>query len=356
MTARRVLLGPENPAGVASALREGLRERGHAADVVTFAPHPFGYVHDRVAPGYAARAREGLRAPLRYDVLHFQFGTTLLEFLDAAWAHVAGRPLLLMHYWGDDARTREITERLHPARARVFDAGVPRDDRTVRRRLRLAGRLCRAALVSDLELASQVSPYHRRVYVVPTPLGSLGTAGAEAAAQRDGGAPVVFHAPSSAAIKGTAEIVAAMERVGARAALRPRTVSGVPREAVLGEIAGADIVVDQLNSETPGVFALEAMALGKPVLLEYSSAALAPFARHAPLIRVTAETLEHELEALAADPMRRAEVGEAGRRFVTEVHAASRVAAAMEHVYAHAPAAPPGVYTATPAGIRALDA
>src|SRR4051795_5113434 len=164
----KVLLAPVEAAGVAAAMRAALRGRGHQADLVCFAPHPFGYAYDRVADGYAKRLREGVKAPLRYDVLHFQFGTTLCEYLDAAWARLVRRPLVLMHYHGDDCRTREAVFAAHPARARVYDV-PPRNDALVRRRLRLASRLCDAALVADLELVSYVEPWFKTVYVAPAP-------------------------------------------------------------------------------------------------------------------------------------------------------------------------------------------
>jgi hypothetical protein len=348
----RVLLAPANPAGVAGALRDGLRERGHQADVVTFEAHPFGYAHDRLAGDRSARVSEGLRAPLRYDVLHWQFALTFVEYADAAWGRIVGRPLQLMHYWGTDVRTREVTERLFPARGRVWGVQIGGDDTAVRRRLALACRLCRAALVSDLELAAQVRPWFKRVYVLPTPLGKLPDPGELPPLPGEG--PVVLHAPSHAVTKGTAQISAAIERVAARRPLRPRLVGGMTREHLVAELARADIVVDQLNSETPGVFALEAMSLGRPVMLEFRPKLLAPFARGAPLVRVTAQSLERELDALCADPARRRALGDAGRRYAAEVHRSGTVAAALEHLYAHARTAPPGIYQAGPAGVTPL--
>ncbi|MEX2195805.1 MAG: hypothetical protein WD844_11015 [Thermoleophilaceae bacterium] len=348
----RVLLAPIETAGVAGALARALRRRGHDAELAVFVPHPFGYPHDRtVGTGYARRAAAGLGAPLRHDVLHWQFGTTLLEFVDAAWARPFRRTQV-MHYWGDDVRTREVTARLHPGRARAFDA-MARDDRTVRRRLRLAGRLCAAALVSDLELAAHARPWFRAVYVLPTPL-ELPLDVGPAPPPLAGEEPIVLHAPSDAAIKGTREIGAALEAVAARRPLRPRLVRGVARPDVLAEVARADVVVDQLNSDTPGVFALEAMALSVPVLVEYDPAMLAPFARAAPLVRVSPATLEAELERLLDDGERRGRLGAAGAAYVAGVHDADRVAVALEHVYAHAAGRPRGLFEAGPEGVRQL--
>jgi hypothetical protein len=66
----RVLLAPLEVAGVAGALRDGLRARGHQADLWVYREHPFVSTEDRLLPGYRARALAGLQAPLRYDVLH----------------------------------------------------------------------------------------------------------------------------------------------------------------------------------------------------------------------------------------------------------------------------------------------
>lgn len=350
----KVLLAPVEVAGVVGAIRHGLRRRGVAADVWLLAEHPFVRDRDRVIAGYGPRAAAALRAVAAYDVLHFHFGATLAEYADAALARATRRRLVLMHYWGDDCRIRLADDGLVPLDAdAAWQASQRAHERVVRRRLRLAGRLCRAALVSDLELLEHVRPHFRTVYVVPTPLVLPLRPGA-APAPLAGEGPVVFHAPSSRLGKGSAVIEAAVAAVGTRRPLRPLTVSGVPRAAVHAELARADIVVDQLNSRTPGVLALEAMALGKPVLLEYRPELLAPFARDAPVVGVTAATLERELEALVDDPERRERLGRAGREYVERVHDAERVAGCLQAVYADARRARAGVFVAGPDGIRPL--
>ena len=345
----RVLLAPLEIAGVAGALRHGLRARGHDAVLWTMAEHPFVRTEDRLVRGYARRALAALAAQ-RFDVLHFHYGTTLAEFLDAA---LARRRLILMHYWGDDCRVR-TNGGLRPAGAGAeWETRQRTIERLLRRRLRIAGRLCHAALVSDLELAGHVRPYFRTVYLVPTPI-VLPLEPGPPGDPPPGDGPIAFHAPSHQLVKGTAQITAAMSAAAERVPLRPHMVSGVPREVVLGELARADIVVDQLNAATSGVFALEAMALGRPVLTQFSRDLLAPFARDTPLVPVTADTLEDELVALAGDPERRERLGAAGREFVARTHDATVVAERLEAVYEHARTRPAGLFEATEQGIRPL--
>lgn len=337
----RVLFAPVEAAGVAAAMRAALRERGHRADVVCFAPHAFGYEHDRVAGTYAERAREGLAAPLRYDVLHFQFGTTLCEYLDAVWARLLRRPLVLMHYHGDDCRTREAVLSRHPARARVYGLR-PRNDALVRRRLRLASRLCHAAVVADYELVSYLEPWFRTIYVAPAPL-RLPTPGAPLPALAGDG-PIVLHVPSDPLFKGTAEITAALDRLAQRRPLRPRIVNGITHAEVWAEMERADVVVDQLNSENYAIVATEAMALGKPVLSEFDPADLPSFSRDVPVVHVTPETLEARLEAVCADAALRRRLGRAGADFVRRVHDPARLGERLERLYAHAAERHAGVF------------
>lgn len=351
----RVVSGPFEVAGVAGALTRALRARGHESTLVVREAHPFGLPVDRVVgEGYLGRARFGATAGLRHDVVHLHFGTSWCEFVDAAWWRAAGRPLVVMHYHGDDLRLRDIALREHPARGRVYDETPNRDERTTRRRLRWASRVCQAAIVGDLELASYATTVFDAVYVVPVAV-ELPLPVGPPPEVRDaaGGPPVVLHAPSHSVVKGTKYVTAAFSALEGRA-MRGRLVEGVPRETVLAEIANADVVVDQLNSVTYGVFAIEAMWLGKPVMVELDWRRLAPVAQDAPLVPTSPETLEADLAALLGDPQRRRALGEAGRPFVDRVHAASVVARDVEAVYEHARTGRRGLFEARDGAIRSL--
>lgn len=325
---------------------EGLRTRGVDVEVVLWAPSPYGYGDGRVL-GRGARVLYGLRAPFRRDVFHYQYGSTWVRTVDAWWARLWGRTRVVT-YHGDDCRIPSVAQRLFPARARV----VPLErEGFARRRLRAMGLACDAALVADLELAAYVRPYFRRVYVTPLPLHRDPVS---APLTPDEGPPVVLHAASDPRVKGTDEIRAAVEDVATRAGLRFLFLTGAPYHVVARELRRASVVVDQLNSVTSGVFALEALRLGLPVLGEYDPRALAPYQRDLPVICVTPETLASELESILAEDDRRAAIAAAGPAYVDRNHDPERVAATLLEIYTHAPRAPRGTYLATGDGITTL--
>jgi glycosyltransferase involved in cell wall biosynthesis len=334
-------------AGVCSALARGLKERGHVAEVVLTAEHPFAYPADRVLRTRRERARFGFQAPRRYDVLHYHFNQTWACFGDALYARARRTPRL-MHFHGDDCRLADVARREHAARARVVGE---RDDRGLRRGLRIGSQASSAAVVGDLELLSYVRDFFDVVYLLPlaVDVGDAPSPGPSHAVPR------FVHAPSDPAIKGTAAIEAALREAAGRSELAWSTVSGRRNSEVLAAFEDADAVVDQLNSENYGVAAIEAMGRGRPVLAEFDPQKLASWGASVPVVRISPETLTSEIAGLAADRERRMRLGEAGRAFVEAVHAPERVAAAAEHMYEHVSSAPaPGVYEATAGGIRAV--
>jgi glycosyltransferase involved in cell wall biosynthesis len=347
----RVAIGPVDPAGSGAALAEGLREHGVDAEVAVSFRHPFGLPSDRVL-GRAKRVFYGLALPARADVVHYQSGWTWTPAeLDARWARLCGRTLVV-GYHGDDCRLYGLTRTLFPTQAPVK---TPAGDAAVRRRLRRISRLCHGALVKDLELATYVYPFFERVYLVPP--GIRGDFLRERRPKRaHTRTPVVLHAPSDPRYKGTPLIESAVEAVARRTPLDFRLLHGVPQDVLRAELRRADVLVDQVNAAATGVLALEAMALGVPVLAEYDPAVLAPFQTDVPIVRVSPDTLAQELDDVLGDPERRHDLAERGRDYVERVHAPARVAAAALRVYDHVRQDEYGLWEATADALRPLDA
>ena len=100
----------------------------------------------------------------------------------------------------------------------------------------------------------------------------------------------------------------------------------------------ADVIVDQLNAGWYGVFAIEAMALGKPVVAflhdEASRRTEEAFGIEVPIVNATKQTLVAALRPLVESPEERRRVGAASRAYVEQVHDVDRVADRLLALYA----------------------
>jgi glycosyltransferase involved in cell wall biosynthesis len=242
-----------------------------------------------------------LRLLPRTDVFHFYFGWTLVP-RKVQWPilKATGRKSVL-HFLGSDIRGR-TPEQL--AYARGADA-------------RIVGSYDALRWVPDAHVVSPGLDLREYTLVPPT----------------ESARPVVVHAPSSRRRKGTEHVVAACEGLDVELDI----VEGLRHDEARRRYERADIVVDQLNAGWYGIFALEAMALGKPVLSHLRSEAVrqteAAMGVEVPIVSVTKETLRERLVELAVAPDERQRLGASGRRYVEDVHDADRGAERLINLY-----------------------
>ena len=293
--------------------------------MVTFEANPFAFAVDRSfhSPGVPPwrtvpiRLRFLAQAASRYDVFHFNFGSTILPGWGLPVA-VDELPLLrrlgkvvIATFQGDDARPADHQSDPPPPEAR---AGLDRRRANARRRLlHYADRVL--YLNPDLgqwlpgaRFCAYASFDPRSVTPVPP---------------RVAGELTVLHAPSNRTSKGTAEVLAAVDEVRGRGVpLRLDLVEGVTRAEALERCARADIAIDQLKVGWYGGFAVEAMSLGKPVLcyIRDNRPGDNPFGDELGLVRTTPRTLADDLTALINDVERRIRSGAAARAFVERYH------------------------------------
>jgi len=145
--------------------------------------------------------------------------------------------------------------------------------------------------------------------------------------------PVILHAPSSRGRKGTEHVIAAVEGLDADLEI----VEGLHHDEAFERFRNADIVVDQLNAGWYGLFAIECMALGKPVVSFLHEEAVRrteeAFATTVPIVSATAETLREQLRPLVADAAERRRRGAASRAYAELVHDQERVTDRLLDLY-----------------------
>ncbi len=142
-----------------------------------------------------------------------------------------------------------------------------------------------------------------------------------------------MHAPSSRRRKGTEHVIAACEQLPVPLEI----VEGLHHDEARRRYAHADIVVDQLNAGWYGLFAIEAMALGKPVVTFLHDEAVArteeALGLRVPLVSATAATLVEQLRPLVESAEERRRIGAESRAYVEHVHDADRVADRLLEIY-----------------------
>jgi glycosyltransferase involved in cell wall biosynthesis len=242
-----------------------------------------------------------LRLLPRTDVFHFYFGWTLVP-RRLTWPILkATRTKSVLHFLGSDIRGKT---RDQLAYARGADA-------------RIVGSYDALRWVPDAQV---VPPGLDLTQYAPTP-------------SEDRRQPVVLHAPSSRKRKGTEHVLAACEGLDVELDI----VEGLTHDEARRHYERADLVVDQLNAGWYGIFALEAMALGKPVLSYLRPEAIqkteAALDVGVPIVPVTKETLRDRIAELAASPDERRRLGAASRAYVETVHDADRGADRLLAIY-----------------------
>jgi glycosyltransferase involved in cell wall biosynthesis len=305
----RVTHCPINTAGIPWANVQALRARGVDARLVVFNRyrlHPEADVDLDRPRGLLRQQITQWRAFARFapqtDIFHFYFGLTLVPKTFQFPLLKAMRKKSVMHFLGSDIR------------------GRPRDDLKWARK---AG----AVVVGSYDAIQWVPDAH----VIPP---GIDVSSIEPAPPQHHEHPVVLHAPSSRSRKGTEEVVAAADKLG----LNLELVEGVDHRAAFERYRNADLVVDQLNAGWYGMFAIETMALGKPVVAflheEATRRTEEAFGVKVPIVHATKETLPDVLERLVSDPDELRRIGAASRAYVEQVHDLSAIADRLLDLYA----------------------
>lgn len=319
----RALHSPVNVAGGPGAISEGLRELGVDSTLLVFNERPFERGFDvnlelrdtsrlSSVPLNLPKQLRALAWALReFDVFHFHAGLTLApRRITLPLLRAKGKGIVFQS-WGSDLRGRSASEvgYLRGAGAVIVGSYLTR---------RLAPR----------------GPWPEYDVVPP----AIVLRDWEPAPAEPGGVVRVAHAPSKRAVKGTDAVIAAVESLRARGApIELDLIEGVPNREARLRYAAADVVVDQLKIGWYGMFAIESMALAKPVVVHLDEEAAAEteeaFGLELPLVRADEENLEDVLTGLLEVREALPELGRRSREYVERVHAHTSVAKRVLEIY-----------------------
>jgi glycosyltransferase involved in cell wall biosynthesis len=297
-------------AGIPWTNVRALRRKGVDATLVVFKSQPFR-PHDQDwnlnrPDGFVRAQLAQWRAFLRLlhgtHVFHFYFGLTLVPKSVQFPLLRALRKKAVYHFLGSDIRGKSP-----PALAYASKADA-----------RIVGSYDAIRWVPDAEV---VPPGIELDVYRPVP-------------PSDRTRPLVVHAPSRRASKGTEHVIAACRQLPVELDI----VEGLPNDQARERYARADIVVEQLNAGWHGVLGLEAMALGKPVVTFLHEDAVRRseqgYGVKVPIVNATKETLVEALRPLVESSELRRRIGAESRAYAERVHDADKVADRLLDIYA----------------------
>jgi glycosyltransferase involved in cell wall biosynthesis len=319
----RALHSPVNVAGGPGAISAGLRELGVESTLLVFNERPFERGFDvnlrlrdtRRASSIPFNLPKQLRALAwalpRFDVFHFHAGLTLAPQRLTLPLLRARKKGVVFQSWGSDLRSRGPAEVQYLRKAGAVIVGSY-----------LTRRLAPRGPWPDYDVVPPAIVLHDWE---PSPV-------------EPGDVLRVAHAPSRRAVKGTDAVLAAADALKRRGApIELDLIEGVPNREARKRYAAADVVVDQLRIGWYGMFAIESMALAKPVVVHLDEAAAAEteeaFGLPLPHVRADEESLERVLGELVERRAELHEVGRQSREYVERVHAHTAVAQRVRSIY-----------------------
>jgi glycosyltransferase involved in cell wall biosynthesis len=305
----RSLHCPVNIGGIPATNVQALRRKGLEARLLMFRPPKLRSdvpdivlnVPDGLWRRQLVQARAFARVLPDTDLFHFYFGNTLIpRRLQFPLLRVTRRKSVL-HYLGSDIRGKSREE--------------------------LAwGKRADAEIVGSWDAHRWVPKAH----VVPPPIDLA----RYVAAPPPGNERVrVAHAASNRAKKGTDAVIAACKELPVELDL----IEGVKHDEARARYAQADVIVDQLVVGWHGLFAIESMAIGRPVITYLHDDAVALTERaygvQVPIVNATKETLVEKLKPLIESAQLRRELGERGRAYVERVHDMDVIGDSLVEIY-----------------------
>jgi len=351
----RVLHAPVNVGNQPWTLSRAERRLGVESDLVTNYSTWIGYPADRVLSsvgdmslrGLANRISGGIAAPFKYDVIHYYFGRSLLFWDDLsrfnrlpyADLHIAkwlGRKIF-MTLQGCDSRIASLSNRRYAhttcaeGRCSAYSACIDHYDQ--QRMSMIANVLpqCDRVFFLNPELG------HYAPNATFLPYANVDIGAIDILPPRQSGVPRIVHSPSDPAIKGTRQILEALDALKSRYEFELILVQNKSHAEAMRIYRDADIAIDQIFIGWYGGFSVEMMAMGKPVacyIRDEDLAVVPPKMREQlPILRINPDTLASDIASILE---RRAEwtaIGKRSRAFVERWHDPDRIAARMIELY-----------------------
>lgn len=304
----------------------GLKENGYDAQMYVWRDSPSGYNNDfsfqisgktmwKIPLWLLQIAKVELKILCFFDVVHFHFGRSLLLNSDLWILKRAGKKVFF-EFHGSDLRDYKSAQKINPYLQ--YDPSI--SNKNYRKRTSRIAQYATGIILHDDELISYLPQNYNQLFVVPLrvdidrcqPQFNIVTN------MRD--SIKIVHAPTNRMVKGSMDIISVVDQLKKEYLIDFILVENKTQEEAQEIYKSADIIIDQICIGTYGVFAIEGMALGKPVLTYITDYMIGCLPLELPIVNVNKNTLKEKLIPLIESANLRYEIGKKGRKYVETYH------------------------------------
>lgn len=328
----KILQLPKEFAGQVNLTAQGLRAIGHEAYNAS-KPISFGFPND-INIRFKFPGLQGITNPFlffdwcqHFDIFHYHKSPFWPKGYDINYL-VKKNKKFFIEFWGSDIRLHELEKARNP----FFVSDNATNQQRKLDRLKFWSDHTDQVIMSDNSADIFLKPYFGKIHIVRQRINT--SAYQPVYPDPENRTPKIMHAPSVKSTKGTEYIEKALDNLRNKGVqFEYILVHGLSHTEAMKQYSQADIIVDQLLMGSHGVFAVEAMALGKPVITYIHDELLPTYPDGFPIVNANPNTIEQALERLITSPGERHSIGKQGRLYAEQVHDYREVARRLQKIY-----------------------
>lgn len=268
----------------------------------------------------------------RFNTFHFYYGSSLFpKQWDLPLYKLFGKKVI-MHYLGNDVQGyKKSVEKFKWTNMPGFIGSMNPElyDKNIEVRMTFESRF------ADLQLvcAPLYSEFVPNSIVIPL---ALDLKSYEYTIHPHNDIIIIMHSPTNRGFKGTDYIIAAINKlIREGAAIKFKLVENVTHSQLKEEYKKCDIFIDQIMAGWYGTAAIEAMALGRPVIcsIRESYFEYIDYGNKIPIIHADPDCIYDSIKYLIENKEKLSEIGVASRKFIEEVHDYRKISNALIKLY-----------------------
>lgn len=329
----RVIHGTIEIANQMHTMAEGLKKIGVDAKTLNYYPNYLGYKSDYNLDINSFKDSNEANIETKKlaskvisenDIFHFHFGTSLtLDYSDLPLLKELGKKVV-MQYWGSDVRLYSKAIKLNPY-IKVKDM----NEEGIKRKLELISKFIPDCIV-DYELAEYAKDYHSNVHYTTV---AIDLSKYKFIKETHNKKILIVHAPTSPEFKGTSYILKAIEELKAKYDFDFKLVQGMSHDEATKIYQQADLIIDQILTGGYGVFAVESMAMGKPVISWISDFMKEKYPEELPIISANPDNVKEKIEYAIKNKDMLKEIGIRSRMYAEKYHDMNKISKNMLEIY-----------------------